>query len=195
MTSPKPKPRSRFRPLHWFLIVGAAGLLVMTFKVAGIFFVSDEARDLQIAFADATHADADAHIQISVGPGLMSVARLVPMFIDDMPAEARHAIAALQEASVGIYRLEHNHAKSDRAALMAAADHRLGSRGWSRIVTVADGRDTVLIYTPADWQDPDEVEVCVAVSDGSELVVVSAKAKTAPLLEIMKQHLPDRRAI
>ena len=194
MTTPASQT-SGFRPLHWILIVCAAGMLVIAVKIAGIFFLSREASDLQSALTDAAGRDTDTHIQFTIGPGLLSVARLATTWIDDIPDEARRGLAAVRRVSVGIYQLDGKLSGSDRVTMLEAADRKLGDRGWERVVAVANGKETVLIYTPKGWEKTDEIRFCVAVQDGRDLVVVSAQAETAPLMELVRYHLPDRHAI
>lgn len=184
-----------YRLLTWIAIICAAGLLVVTVKIAGIFFLSDEAREMQIALEDSIEWPAHAQVQFSVGPGLISVGRMAAMCIDEIPAEAHHALKAIKHASVGVYELDHNPSRQERIDMMKAADDRLSQRGWTRMVVVANGSETVMIYTPEVWNNEDEIQVCIAVCDGRDLVVVSAEAKTAPLMELVKPHLPVGRAI
>lgn len=188
-------PSRRFRFLHWFLIVTAAAMLVITIKVVGIFFLSAEARDLQAAITQSTDWRTDPQIQFSIGPGILSIGRMAALCIDDIPFEARQALGAVKGASVGIYHLDRGAAAADPARLMAAADQRLKTKGWDRIVSVADGRDLVLVYMPRDWDESEDLEVCIAVCDGNELVVVSATARAQPLIELAQRHLPEHGMI
>src|SRR5688572_29639918 len=45
-------------------------------------------------------------IQITAGPLLLSTARTVAGFCDDIPSEARLAMRAVRQASVGVYLLD-----------------------------------------------------------------------------------------
>ena len=170
-------------------------MLVFTIKIVGICFLSNEARDLQAAIAGGSDWESETEIQFSIGPGILSLGRVATLWIDDMPDEARQALTAVQSASVGIYRLDRPVDRKDRKAMLASADAKLGAKGWERIVTVSEKNDLVIIYTPAGWEETDHIEVCVAVCDGSELVVISAKARTAPLIKIAHKHLPDWKTI
>lgn len=185
-----PRPSGRRRLLHWFLIISAAATLVVAVKLVGIFFVSAEARDLQVAICEAAEGKPDTHLQFSIGPGILSIGRLAVLMIDDVPPEARQALSAIDRASVGIYQLAQRISPENRGRMLAAADGRLAAKGWERIVTVVDDRDLVLIYMPRDWDDADDLEVCIAVCDGDELVVVSAQARSRPLMKWVQKHLP-----
>ena len=194
MSSETPPARPS-RILHWFLIVGAAAMLVLTIKIVGIFFLSNEARDLQVAITGGSDWQGETEIQFSIGPGILSLGRVATLWVDDIPAEARQALTALQNVSVGIYRLDRSGDRQDRRGMLASADAKLGAKGWERIVTVSEHDDLVLIYTPVGWEETEDIEVCVAVCDGSELIVISATARMAPLIEIAQKHLPDWKTI
>lgn len=185
----------RFRPLHWFLIFCAAGTLVLAVKVAGVFFLTREARTLQAAVVEASAWRVDPQIQLSVGPGMLAVGRVAAAWMGDVPKEVRQALGTIERASVGIYQLHDSRLVANRAALLAATDRKMAGRGWSRVVAVVDGGDTVLVYAPDDAEDLNRVRLCVAVYNGRELVVVSAQARTASLAEWVRPHLPNRRAI
>lgn len=194
MTEQSSSPR-RFRFLHWFLIFAAAATLVIAVKIVGIFFLSSEARDLQVALTHSTTWETEPQIQFSIGPVILSIGRIAALCIDDIPVEARQAMSAVKSASVGVYHLDRGGVEPDTARMMAAADERLESKGWTRIVTVANGSELVLIYMPRDWDESDDLEVCIAVCDGNELVVVSAEAQAKPLMELVQKHLPDQGLI
>ncbi len=54
-----------------------------------------------------------------------------------------------------------------------------------------DGNDTVMVYLPRKWSLDDEVNVWVAVCDGSQLVLVSAGLRMEPLMKLAAMHLPE----
>lgn len=56
----------------------------------------------------------------------------------------------------------------------------------TRIVGVADGKDTVMVYVPKDADEPDRI--CVAVINVREMVVVSATIRPAALMNRVKRH-------
>ena len=67
----------------------------------------------------------------------------------------------------------------------------MGKRGWTRMVGVADRKDTVLIYVPQDMAGDGPVEICVAVVNGKELVVASTTVDAAALAELVEKHSAD----
>ncbi|MFI5336986.1 MAG: hypothetical protein ACHQ5A_09390, partial [Opitutales bacterium] len=69
------------------------------------------------------------------------------------------------------------------------------ARGWTRMVGVADNEDTVLIYVPADGDIAEQIDICLAVVSGRDLVVVSTRLNSDGLAELIAQHIPaDLRA-
>ena len=181
-------PRSH-RARNWFFIIMAAALAV----AASIFFPSKEARKLQVAINTHLEGPASTKIQFSVGPGLLGIGRMVAHWVDDIPPEVHHALGAVKEASVGIYELESDPSVVERSQLVRITDERLGLKGWQRIVAVSENRDTVLVYAPTDIGDEDEIQFCVAVCDGRDLVVVSATASVESLLKLTEMHRGEWR--
>jgi hypothetical protein len=181
--------------LKWILAAMAALFLIMVFKIVGIFFLSREARVLHLAMNDATEWVAQPHIRFSVGPGLLTMGRLAATFIDDLPPEAASGLDAVRRASVGIYRFERSPGADARMAMIASSDETMAARGWQRIVTVSENDSTVLIYMPEGWEDEQKIDLCLAVCDGEELIVVSAVLETEPLLELVQSHMPRQLSI
>jgi len=186
-------PKRGFRLLHWIAIVCAAGVLVLGFKIAGVFFLSADARAMQTAMTEAMDWPGEAQIQLSAGPALLSIGRWAALCIDDIPDEAHHALKAVRHASVGIYQRDRCPSAEERVDMMQTVDDRFTAKGWTRIVIVSDGPDLVMVYAPDDWESDEEVRFCLAVCDGREMVIVSAQARIGPLMELVKPHLPQGR--
>jgi hypothetical protein len=111
--------------------------------------------------------------------------------IDHEPLrDARLALAAVKSVSVGVYELAHPAQADGRGELLNRVDREMGARGWSRIVGVVDGEDTVMIYLPTDTDEPDEI--CLAVVSGRDLVVVSAEIRPAAVRELVAHHAGGR---
>ncbi len=51
----------------------------------------------------------------------------------------------------------------------------------------------MLVYAPTDIDDSDEIQICVAVCDGKDLVVVSATASIESLLKPTEMHRGEFR--
>jgi hypothetical protein len=186
--SPVPPPRRRFRALHWFFLAIAAMAVVVAVEVGSVFYLSDEASDLRVSFIESTDLEVQTKVQLSVGPGLLGLGRVVAGFIDDIPPEAKDAMTAVRRTSVGVYELARVPSEEERLKLFSAADLRMNSEGWSRIVSVQEGEQTVMIFMPTHVADGDEIEICLTVCDGRDLVIVSATTRTEPLIKLAQQQ-------
>ena len=105
--------------------------------------------------------------------------------------EARLALAAVQQASVGVYERKAGTASWSREQLFINTDRAMQKRGWTRLVGVADQQNTVLVYVPQDVSPDQSVDLCVAVVNGRQLVVVSTSVDAAKLAELAAKHKPD----
>jgi hypothetical protein len=140
----------------------------------------------------ATGADWNTRVQFSVGPLLLSAVRAGVGCLHDVPPEARAALDAVRSASVGVYGRGHRDAPISRDRLLVAADQAMSRRGWIRIVGVADGGDTVMIYLPADVESSAPSGVCLAVCSDRELVIVAARVEPAALAALAARELGKR---
>lgn len=185
---PPAKSGARFRAGHWLLIVIAALLVVAAVEVAGVFRLAGEARELRTAMVGSAPGAPQTQVQLTVGPLAFGLTRLAAECFGEMPPEARQALAAMRSASVGVYTLERAPTAAERLVMLRTTSERLAALGWSRLVAVNDGNDTVMVFVPDTWEEGDSVRVCVAVCDGTELVVVSARAGVDPLLKMAAQQ-------
>jgi len=113
----------------------------------------------------------------------------VLQFVDDVPPEAHLALDAVRRGSVGIYTLKHSQTATQRVAMIRRSVAAMADRDWVQVVTVADGEDLVLIFVPRDLAEGDALEVCIAVSDGQEMVIASATVDAEPIQRLIAlQH-------
>ena len=181
-------PRHRFRALHWLFIAMAAMAVVVAAEIGSVFFLSDEASDLRVSFAESTDLKVKTKVQFSMGPGLLGLGRVVAGFIDEVPTEAKDAMKAIRRTSVGVYELDRVPTEAERLELFSAADSRLTAEGWSRIVSVHEGEQTVMIFMPKDAPEGEEIEICLTVCDGRDLVIISATTRTGPLIKLAQKQ-------
>lgn len=185
-TSSVVRPRRRV----WPWVLGAAGFCMTAAIVAGVqcFGLDRDAAALHRRAAAVLGDSLHRKVQVSVGLPGVTAARMIVHYIDDVPPEARQALAAVKSASVGVYELDAAPDAAKRARLLQEADHAMQARGWSRVVGVVDHDETVAIYAdPA--ADADEAQrVCVMVCDHRELVIVAARANPGPLLALAQEH-------
>ena len=174
----------------WLLGLLGGSVLITGLVVLNAVTLNSDARAMRAAMLEGFNARSTTRVQVSVGPTLLDAARLVLRFVDHVPAEARLALSAARGASVGVYALRESSPESGSRQAIASTDAAMTRRGWVRIVAVANRNETVLIYTPLKGSDREGelLRVCIGVCHDRELVVVSAKVDSAPLLELAGRH-------
>jgi hypothetical protein len=134
----------------------------------------------------------DTKFQVSVGRITLGTARQALAWVTAPGvAEARLALRAVRNASVGVYRPAAAGRPIPADRLFHEADRRLRARGWTRLVAVAEGSRHVLVYLP-NQDDEMPGRVGVAVCQGRELVVVSATLDPGALAELVARHAGAR---
>ncbi|MEZ5277349.1 MAG: hypothetical protein R3F07_13285 [Opitutaceae bacterium] len=189
MSSNKTSHRGR-RFLLWTLGTIVVTSFLLVFAVSRIFRVDRNAARLRDDFVQSVNASVSCQVQFNLGPAVLAPARLILGLVEEVPPEARLAISAARRASVGVYTIDCAGGSVDPDALFDSATRKMDARAWSRIVAVRDGDESVMIYLPREWSADDEVNLCIAVCDGQELVLVSARIRTEPLLALASMHLP-----
>jgi hypothetical protein len=189
-TTPTKRPvRVRGSVVLWILASLAGGFVLAAILVINALTLNREARVVREAMVGALGGRTSTRVQVSVGPLMLGSARTILSFVDDVPEEARVALRSVRAASVGVYQLK---ADSNRnyAGVLERADAAMARAGWTRMVGVMQpgAKKCVLIYTPASAADDGPVRLCVAVCDGRELVVVSAKAAPEELMKLVGKH-------
>ncbi|HYC72717.1 MAG TPA: hypothetical protein VEB66_16015 [Opitutaceae bacterium] len=184
--NPAPKPPRRLWP--WVL----AGVLCAPFVVLGTAAVSYLTLDREAALIRrevmrASDTGWKTRVQFSAGPASFATVRGGLSFVRHREAdEARAALRAVRRASVGVYEARGDAGDWTGSELLDRVDRRMGDRGWTRVVGVVDRGSTVLVYVPANCESLDEV--CVAVLDGRQLVVVSAELRPDDVLAFVERH-------
>lgn len=185
--------RTLFQRALRIVLIGS-GLCLAPFVILALVALSyfglprDAAALRQQIFA-ATPAGWSTKVQVNLGESTLGAANLGLRFVDNENiAQAREFLAAVKRASVGVYERDTVLAKWSRPELFAMTDRVMEKRGWARLVGVVDGKSTVLVYGPQRMTDEQSVEICVAVIDGKDLVVASAKVDTNSLDELIRKN-------
>jgi hypothetical protein len=187
---PAPKRSSSATLWRWLAAIAGACVLVTAVSIWNLVTLSRDAAALRRELFSALPISARPQVQISVGPVLLTTARGLLSFVDDVPPEARQALRAIKAASVGVYRLDRNLEPSARVQLLAAADRAMDRRDWTRIVAVQKDDETVLVYMPADLAEGDPLRVCLAICAKDQLVLVSAAGDGVELLALAQMQHP-----
>lgn len=168
------------------LVIGLIGLAVYrTLTVGGDLRAARNvvAKELNVPYA--------SRVEVSAHPLLVGLVRFGLSFAPLEP-EARLAMKSIRGAEVGVYELASNLDQAQRLALFRQVDARLSKRGWSRMVTVFDRDDLVMVYAPAGEVNRDDVDAFVLVLNGRDLVMVSGSGNLAPIAELVSGKLAER---
>jgi hypothetical protein len=197
MNAPVPlvTARSERRLARWIL---AALLLLITpialigVGVASFFGLNRDAALLKREVMAASDSDWNTTVQLNVGLCTLAAARTVLRFADVPDVEdARLALASVRRASVGVYQRIGRARDWSREQLIARTDERMTRRGWSRLVGVLGDDETVLIYASDELDSGGKLDLCLAVIDGEEMVIVSTKIDADALADLAGKHIPE----
>jgi hypothetical protein len=156
--------------------------------VASYFRLSSDTRALRNELTQASGVKWQKQIGLNIGDNTLGVARGALLFIKGIDRGAQAALRAVRGVEVGIYELDSTSKAPDRAAMLNAADKAMSNRGWERVVGVLDGEQMVGVFLPAKITSANQMKCCVVVLEDRKLIVVSAKADLAPLVEFVKSQ-------
>ncbi len=187
--------RPRRRLWLWILCLCLAPfvLLVLVVAIGAFSFLTLDrpASALKKQVMAAAGSSWHTQVQLSVGSVTIAAVKTGLVFVhDEKMDEARLALAAVERASVGVYEMRGPGGEVSGAPLVAAADAAMAERGWTRIVGVSEGRQKVLIYAPEKSGTDDAIDLCLAVVDGRQLVVVSTTVRADELGQLIARHRP-----
>lgn len=173
------------------LVVLVTPLVVLGVGVWSLLSLDRDAALLRREVAAASGSDWRTKVQMDLGYFTLGTARTVLRFVQHKDIEdARLALSAVRHASVGVYQRGSEHDDFSATKLFGETDRLMRKRGWSRLVGVADGNDNVLVYT-SDRGNGDKIDVCLAVVNGREMVVVSTRIESEALAKLVEKHAPD----
>lgn len=190
-----PAPRRRIWP--WVLGICLTPFLALGLAVASYITLDSDARTLRRHVMRATEADWTTKVQVSVGRATIGTVRTGLLFARQPEVEdARLALGAIKNASVGVYQLATPGADlASGNRILAETDRAMQKRGWSRLVGVSGRDETVMVYVTEDADEDKPLDICVAVVTGRELVVVSATIEPEAIGRLVERHMAgDLRA-
>ncbi|HEY3915769.1 MAG TPA: hypothetical protein VGN61_14875 [Verrucomicrobiae bacterium] len=168
--------------LFFLLCVPALGII----GVASYFYLGSSAQALRGAIMESVPGRWHKHFAINVGGVTLAVARFGASFTH-LPPDAKAALQFLDHGEVGIYEMEERMPPPDYVLILKTADKSMRCRGWERIVGVVEPGQFVAVYAPINHWGKD-ISCCVAVLDDRNLVIVSARGDTVPVLEFAQRH-------
>lgn len=172
------------RVVFWILALCALSGLAVVALALNTITLDRDARLLRNEILAAIDRPSSTQVQLSVGPTIIGSVRLGLVFCADAPREARIALKAVSDASVGVYRLKGGSRDLAGAKLFAMSDRAMNDRGWTRVVGVNQNNESVLVYMPTKSSEHGTQRVCVAVCKRDQLVVVSGTANLESLVEL-----------
>ena len=185
-------PPRRHRIWPWIVAILLTPVVFAGWFAWSLFHLNSEARLLRDELAAATGGGWHTKVQIHASPVLLLAVRAVVSHVDDVPADARQALAAVRSACVGVYERTEDPGLRSGPAPWAEIDARMARRGWTRVVEVIDAREQVLIYLPADRTQARPSRICLAVHDGRQLVVVAGTFRPDALAGLIGRELDSR---
>lgn len=134
-------------------------------------------------------------VELHLGSCTLGLARLVAG-CTDLPDEARQALRAAKSASVGVYQRHGADLDAMRRKMANASGMiEVAGREWTRLVSVRDGAESVVVLTPAGIEDDAGLlELCVVVLADEQLVVVNVEVDPQPISELIQPHLRELRS-
>ena len=173
----------------YIVLAGVFALLGLgTLGVIGVFHLSSDTSVLRETVMTAVPGEWDKKVALRVGWLTTGLVRCGSRFFH-MPPEPRAAIEAVHGAEVGVYKLREEPRSVNRGVVLDRADKVMTRRGWVRVVGVVQENQLVAVYLPGKGLSTNRMKACVAVLDGRDLVVVSARGNLEPLLDIIEKHL------
>lgn len=181
-TGPSASPPRR-HPWRWLLLGSLAFLLLAAGGAYQLLALHGGAAALRREVLQDT-GDSITRVQLSLEGPVLSLLRFGLSFAS-LPADARDALQSVRRVSVGVYATE---GEPPRATVIQRTDTAMARRGYTRLVGVADGEDTVLVYAPEDAGEG-EIEVCVAACERGHVVIASVQLDAEPLATLVQRNL------
>ncbi len=187
-STPVPAPRRR-QIWPWIVGLFLAPVVAVGALVASVIHLNSDAARLRDRILAASGGGWHARVQLNVSPIIVGAVRSGLSFVHDLPDEARQALRAVRSASVGVYEQDAGAATARPGDFWRAADENMLRHGWTRVVGVVDGRDTVLIYLPDGSAQAKPSRICLAVCNDRHLVVVSASIRPDALVNLAQSEM------
>jgi len=170
-----------------FLLIG-----ILCYGVTGYFRLGRDVKALRNSVMESTAADWDRKIEINIGAFTLGLAQAGLGFVE-LKSEVRAALRSLRSGEAGYYRLRPGQAPRDHGAMLSAADAAMAGRGWERLVGVVDRHELVAIYLPREMKSVRDVNACLVVMNGRELVVAGGRSDLEPLIQFAASKWESRR--
>lgn len=118
---------------------------------------------------------------LGLGSAAFGLARAGLSFVD-LPIEARSALETVHSADFKVYQSRPGAKEVTGMEMIAQADRSMNRRGLERSITVCQKGQLVAVYLPVDATSPNQLEICLLVRDGENLVIAGAQSNLEPLM-------------
>lgn len=191
-STPSPARRSYTRWIIAGLVLLVAPVIIVGAGIWSVVTLGKDAAVLRREVMTASGSDWSTRVQLDAGWAILGTARIALRFVQDKHVDdARLALSAVKHASVGVYERRGRDKDMNSAELLASTDKVMQGRGWSRLVGVVDGDQTVLIYTSDKGAKSDKLDLCISIVDGREMVIVSTRVDAGPLMKLVERHASE----
>jgi hypothetical protein len=189
--NPTLAPRRR-RLWPWILGLGLAPFVVLGVAAYCYLTLDRAAATLRRQMMAASPSIWHTKVQLSAGRLTLGVVRQALRLVHSPKiADARLALATVSRASVGVYETTGPVTGISLQDLVDHTDAAMQKRGWTRLVTVFEHDEKVLVYMPRDDDSAETLDLCLAVVDGRQMVVVSTTVNSAALGRLIERHVPQ----
>jgi len=193
-------PRSSGSMLAKVLFV--AGVLILFLVIAGLVAgvavlrslrqpiqTSELRSDLLNCLAVSRTTDVEITL-----PGWVTTLARVGASVSHIDPQLNAALQTLHSGQIGAYELAECPSRSEVLDMLSVADAKLGTEGWTRLVTVLENDEMIAVYAlDSSLCAGKPIEVFVVVMDHCDLVMVAASGYAEPLFELAASELRDGR--
>ena len=193
MNSPAVSPKAHRRIWPWIVGLALAPVFSLGAMAWSACHLSHEATVLRRQIMAASGGGWHTRIQFTADRTALAAVRGGLSLANDVSCEARQALAAVRSASIGVYERAYADDSLTAGAVLVGADKVMALRGWKRLVGVVESGKTVLIYLPADAEKAKPSQICLAVCDRRELVIVAAEIDADALANLANREIGRRK--
>lgn len=164
--------------------------LLLAIGIVGFFRLSRDTRVLRNSLKACAVSQVGAwHEKLELRVGTVPFWALrTGLSFAPLEPEAHLALRSIRAAEVGIYELGDQAPYLSSGEMLRAADLAMAKRGWDRTVAVCQKGELVAVYMPIENREPEKLRACVAVFQGRQLILASARGDLEPLFELAQMH-------
>lgn len=193
MPLPAMPAKRRFRWRRLFLGVFCAGFLLFLI-LALSFLPGGEVRAIREIALKSAPGTWERQVEFGIGRIPVWLAKAGLSFANLEPG-VRAGVSAFQFGDVAVFERAggKKEGESTAAETLDKVRNEMERRGWETVVQVQETDEVVGVFMPRTAAGGSTVQACVFVLDGSDMVIVSARANLAPIMDFALAHDPMKR--